>query len=143
MDTLDITRTIDINAPIGKVWATITEPELISQWFGDATEFEAAPGGTGFFGWNTHGKFRVVVEQVNPPHTLVYRWAHREADAEPTPGNSTVVRFELTEIPGGTRLDLLETGFEHLADPQTAHAENSGGWTAELADLVEFLQAAQ
>ncbi|MEZ0050331.1 uncharacterized protein YndB with AHSA1/START domain [Mycobacterium sp. MAA66] len=141
MDSLDITRTIDINAPIEKVWATITEPELISQWFGDATEFEATPGGAGFFAWNTHGKFRVVVEQVNPPHTLVYRWAHREVDAEPTPSNSTLVRFELTAIADGTRLDLLETGFEDLVDPQTAHAENSGGWTAELGDLVAFLQA--
>lgn len=143
MDTLDITRTVDISAPIEKVWATITEPDLISQWFGDATEFEAIEGGTGFFGWNAHGKFRVVVEQVNPPHTLVYRWAHREADTEPTSRNSTVVRFELSEIDGGTRLGLLETGFEDLADPQTAHAENSGGWTAELGDLVAFLQAAQ
>ena len=66
---------------------------------------------------------------------------HREADADPTPGNSTVVRFDLTEIDGGTRLDLRETGFENLADPQTAHAENSGGWTAELGDLVDYLRA--
>lgn len=142
METLDITRTIDIDAPIERVWATLTETDLISQWFGDSTEFEAIEGGGGFFGWNSHGKFRVVVERVDPPHTLVYRWAHREPDADPTPTNSTVVRFELTEIAGGTRLDLRETGFENLADPQTAHAENSGGWTAELGDLVAFLTAA-
>ena len=141
MDTLDITRTIDINAPIQRVWDALTKAELIAQWFGDAAELEAIPGGTGFFGWNAHGKFRVVVESAEVPHTLVYRWAHREADAEPTPGNSTVVRFDLTEIDGGTRLDLRETGFENLADPQTAHAENSGGWTAELDDLVTYLQA--
>jgi uncharacterized protein YndB with AHSA1/START domain len=139
MDTLDITRAIDISAPIEKVWATITEPDLIAQWFGDTTEFEAAEGGTGFFGWNAHGTFRVVVELADPPHTLVYRWAHREADADPTPRNSTVVRFELSEIAGGTRLHLLETGFENLEDPQTAHRENEGGWTAELADLVAYL----
>lgn len=141
MDTLDITRTIDINAPIETVWATITEPDLISQWFGDTTEFDAVPGGKGHFGWNAHGTFRVIVEQVEPPHTLVYRWAHREAGAEPTTHNSTVVRFDLTEIDGGTRLTLVETGFENLSDPQTAHGENSGGWTAELGDLVAYLQA--
>jgi uncharacterized protein YndB with AHSA1/START domain len=141
MDTLDITRTIDINAPIRRVWDALTQAELIAQWFGDAAELEAIPGGTGFFGWNAHGKFRVVVESAEVPHTLVYRWAHREADADPNPGNSTVVRFDLTEIDGGTRLDLRETGFENLADPQTAHAENSGGWTAELDDLVAYLQA--
>ncbi|MUL67687.1 hypothetical protein BOO86_24660 [Mycobacterium sp. CBMA 234] len=142
MDTLDITRTIDINAPIERVWAALTQADLISGWFGDATEFEAVPGGTGFFAWNAHGKFRVVVERADAPHTLVYRWAHRETDAEPNPSNSTVVRFDLTEIDGGTRLDLCETGFEKLADPQTAHSENSGGWTAELGDLVAYLQPA-
>lgn len=142
MDAFDITRSIDINAPIDKVWATITEPQLISQWFGDATEFEATEGGRGFFAWNAHGKFRVVVEHVEPPRVLVYRWAHREADAEPTPQNSTVVRFELTEIAGGTKLDLLETGFEGLADPQEARNGNEEGWTAELAELVSFLQSA-
>lgn len=140
-ETLDITRSIDISAPIEKVWAALTDPDLIGQWFGDATAFEAIPGGTGFFGWDSHGKFRVVVERVDAPHTLIYCWAHREADADPTPTNSTVVRFDLTEIDGGTRLDLVETGFEKLDDPQTAHSENSGGWTAELADLVAFLQA--
>ena len=51
------------------------------------------------------------------------------------------MRFDLTEIDGGTRLDLRETGFENLADPQTAYSENSGGWTAELDDLVAYLQA--
>lgn len=142
MDALDITRTIDINAPIQRVWDALTKAELIAQWFGDAAELEAIPGGTGFFGWNAHGKFRVVVESADAPRTLVYRWAHREADADPTPENSTVVRFDLSEIDGGTRLDLRETGFENLADPQTAHAENSGGWTAELDDLVAYLRAA-
>jgi hypothetical protein len=53
-----------------------------------------------------------------------------------------VVRIELAEIDGGTRLALVESGFEQLHDPQTAHAENQGGWTAELGELVEFLTPA-
>ena len=57
------------------------------------------------------------------------------------PGNSTVVRFDLTEIDGGTRLVLLETGFEELDDPQGAQADNVGGWKAELGELVEYLES--
>ncbi len=38
MDTLDITRTIDINAPIQRVWDALTKAELIAQWFGDEAE---------------------------------------------------------------------------------------------------------
>lgn len=140
MDTLDITRSIDIAAPITKVWAALTEADLITQWLGDSAEFDAVAGGTGFFGWSEHGKFRVLVEQADAPRLLVYRWA-READTDPAPGRSTVVRIELSEIDGGTRLALVESGFEELANPEVAHAENQGGWTAELGELVDFLTA--
>lgn len=139
MAELDITRSIDIKAPVAKVWATITEPELIAQWFGDSAEFEAKPGARGAFGWQQHGgAFHLVVEHVDEPKTLVYRWA-REFGVDPAPGNSTVVRFDLTEIAGGTRLELLETGFEELDDPQGARSGNVEGWSAELGELVEFV----
>lgn len=140
MTSLDITRTIDINAPADKVWAALTEPDLIAEWFGDTCEFDATPGGTGIFGWKEHGRHRVVVEHIDAPKTLVYRWA-RVPDADPVRGNSTVVRFDLTEIADGTRLSLLETGFEDLDDPQAAHDDNTGGWRAELAELVEFVES--
>ena len=35
MDPLVITRSIDIAAPPQRVWAALTQPELIAQWFGD------------------------------------------------------------------------------------------------------------
>ena len=71
MTAFDITRTIDIKAPTEKVWAAITEPDLIAKWFGDSCEFDATPGGTGYFGWPHHGRHRVVVEHVDKPKTLV------------------------------------------------------------------------
>jgi uncharacterized protein YndB with AHSA1/START domain len=142
MATLDITRSIDIKAPVAKVWAALTEPDLIAQWFGDTAEFDPSPGGAGVFGWNDQaaGPFRVLVEHIDKPKTLVYRWA-RDADVDPVPGNSTVVRFDLTEIEGGTRLTVLETGFEQLSDPRSAHDANTEGWRAELAELVEFVES--
>ncbi|MFE2119828.1 SRPBCC domain-containing protein [Rhodococcus aetherivorans] len=142
MVPLDITRTIDIAAPATKVWSALTEPALIAQWFGDRIEFDASPGGTGTFGWTGHdaGPFRVLVEHVDEPKTLIYRWA-RDANVDPVPGNSTVVRFDLAEIDGGTRLTMVETGFEELVDPQSAHDGNVDGWRAELGDLVEFLES--
>lgn len=139
MSTLEITRSIDIAAAPAKVWAALTEQDLIAQWMGDSAEFDSVPGGTGFFGWSGHGRFRVVVEQIEAPTLLVYRWA-RQSDTDPVRGNSTVVRFELSPIDGGTRLSVLESGFDELDDPATAHAENTGGWQAELDDLIGFLE---
>lgn len=138
MTTLDITRTIDISAPVEKVWRALTEPNLIAEWFGDTAEFVAEEGGPGAFGWEGHGTFRVIVEHVEELKTLVYRWA-RDRDVDPVAGNSTLVRFDLEPISGGTRLTLVETGFEDLDDPQGHHDGNSEGWTAELGDLVDYL----
>jgi uncharacterized protein YndB with AHSA1/START domain len=140
---LDINRSIDIKATVTKVWAALTEPELLMEWFGDLVEFDPSPGATGVVGWTAEkiGPFRMVVEQVDAPKTLVYRWA-REAGVELTPENSTVVRFDVVEIDGGTRVTVQETGFETLRDPQAAHRGNAEGWPRELrqlADLVESL----
>jgi uncharacterized protein YndB with AHSA1/START domain len=140
MTTLDITRSVEINAPTAKVWAALTQPELIAQWFGDTAEFVASPGSRGHFGWAEHGRFRVLVEHVDEPKTLIYRWS-READVDPAPGNSTLVRFDLAETAGGTRLTVLETGFEELSDPQAAHESNTQGWHAELGELAELLES--
>ncbi len=142
MTGLDITKTIDIKAPASKVWAALTEADLIAQWFGDTAELDATPGGVGMFAWKEHGHgpFRVLVERADKPKTLIYRWA-REANVDPVPGNSTVVRFDLDEIEGGTRLTLVETGFEELSDPQANRDGNVEGWNAELGKLVEFVEA--
>ena len=142
MTELEITKTIDIKAPAAKVWAALTEADLIAQWFGDTAEFDATPGGVGMFAWKEHGHgpFRVLVERADKPKTLIYRWA-REKDADPVVGNSTLVRFDLTEIEGGTRLTLHETGFDELSDPQGNRDGNAEGWKAELAKLVEFVES--
>jgi uncharacterized protein YndB with AHSA1/START domain len=139
MDTLDITRSIDIKAPVTKVWAALTEPDLIAQWFGDTAEFDASTGAVGLFGWKEH-KVRVLVEHVDKPKTLVYRWA-RDVGADPVPGNSTLVRFDLTEVDGGTRLTVLETGFEELSDGTSAREGNVEGWRSELGELVELVES--
>ena len=141
MATLDITRSIDIKAPRTKVWAALTEPDLIAQWFGDTAEFDPTPGAAGVLGWKDYGRFRVQVEHVDKPKTLVYRWA-RDVRRRSSAGNSTVVRFDLAEIDGGTRLSVLETGFEELRDPQAAH-EALLKKKKKKKPLVEFLGGAE
>ncbi|WP_099020404.1 SRPBCC family protein [Mycolicibacterium palauense] len=141
MSEFDITRTVEIHAPARRVWAALTDPAKIALWFGDTAEFDARPGGRAVFGWREHGgDFHARVERVDEPRTLVYRWA-RDFGVDPAPGNSTLVRFELEEIAGGTRLTVIETGFEDLDDPRGAHDGNAEGWRNELAELVAFCEA--
>ena len=58
-------------------------------------------------------------------------------------GNSTLVRFTLSEHDSGTELTVVETGFDTLdrdvADQMRAREGNVQGWHAELDELVAYL----
>jgi uncharacterized protein YndB with AHSA1/START domain len=117
------------------VWAAITEPEQLSKWFGTEAELDLRPGGAGVFRWGEI-EVRVTVEEVTPPSRFSYRW---EPSHTPAGGATTLVEFALEEIPGGTRLSLVESGFARL--PAESRQENELGWDEELGHLREFVLA--
>ena len=139
-----IERELVINAPVARVWAAITESDQIMKWLGDFAEIDLRPGGRMVFGWSAHGRFNAVIDVVEPASRLVYRWT-TEAGADVTDGNSTRVEYTLAEEGSGTRLRLVETGFDALAfEPEVRaakHADNVGGWQAELDELKEYVEA--
>jgi uncharacterized protein YndB with AHSA1/START domain len=129
-----IERTMTLEVPRDEVWAAITEPDRISKWFGKETELDLRPGGHGVFRWENMDDVRVVVEEVDPPRKFSYRWtpSHTPADAP-----KTLVEFVLEEVPEGTVLRLVESGFAAL--PPKAREGNDQGWDAELGELQEYL----
>lgn len=139
-EPLIVTRTLTIEAPRHRVWEAITVPELIAEWFGDTATLELRPGGTGTFGWDDWGDFRLVVDEIDEPNSFSFRWA-RDKDVDPVAGNSTLVRFTLSDHPGGTELTVVETGWEELdGDVDAAMKGNVDGWREELDELVAFLE---
>ena len=138
-----IEREILIEASLERVWAVLTEAQHVAGWFGDSAEIDLRPGGKAAFGWKEHGRHLAVVERVDEPNFLSYRWA-RGTDVEPADGASTVVEFTLTEITAGTLLRVIETGFAGLhgtaEEQDKAVEENTEGWTSELAELKEYAE---
>ena len=59
-------------------------------------------------------------------------------------GNSTLVEFTLVPEGSGTRLLMVETGFDSLdvseEEKGTAVKQNTEGWLAELGDLQEYAE---
>jgi uncharacterized protein YndB with AHSA1/START domain len=149
-DDFTVRRTITIKASIDKVWAAITEAEHLARWFPHSAVLpNSAVGTRGVFTWDDYGSFPVRVEDVDPPHSIAYRWSnsapldasgdqidHMDLD----PDRSTVFRFTLEEIVGGTQLTVVETGFGTLADPAARMEDNRGGWDSELDELVAYLE---
>jgi uncharacterized protein YndB with AHSA1/START domain len=138
-----IEREVLIEASRERVWAVLTEPEHVAGWFGDKAELDLQPGGKAAFGWREHGTHHAVIDRVEPPGFLSYRWA-RDADTEPAEGKATLVEFTLTEVFAGTLLRVVETGFAslHVSEPEQDKAaqENTEGWMSELAELKEYAE---
>ena len=142
-ESFSVRRTISIAAPIERVWAAVTQPDLISRWFGDRTTLDNVEvGASGNFQWDGYGDFPFLIEELDPPHTIAYRWANDNTHATVLdPANSTVFRFTLRPIDGGTQLTVIETGFDSLSNPAASMEDNRGGWDSELDELVAFLES--
>jgi uncharacterized protein YndB with AHSA1/START domain len=144
-DEFTVRRTVTIAAPIEKVWAAVTEPEHISRWFGQTTGFdELAVGARGAFSFEGYGTIPVLIEELDPPHAVAFRWGNESGQAiDPDrvdPEHSTVFRFTLEAIDSGTRLTVVESGFGTLSSPAASMESNRTGWDEQLDKLVAYFE---
>jgi len=143
-DTFTVRRTVHVAAPVEKVWAAVTEAEHISRWFGRAEITGHGAGATGSLTWPDHGPIPLRVEAFDAPRTVSYRWGNDDAlgtpPAELDVAHSTVFTFTLEPVPDGTRLTVVESGFEATSDPAANLEDHRAGWDAELDKLVALLE---
>lgn len=138
-----VRRSVVIAAPVEKVWAAVTEAEHLAQWFPQNAVLQSvSAGSTGEFTFDGYGTFPVRVESVDPPKMIAYRWGNDNAKSVPLDEeHSTVFTFTLEALAAGTRLTVVETGFETLSDPLGSLEGNRGGWNHELDELVAYVEA--
>lgn len=139
-----ITRTVHIDVPRERVWAALTDPELMTEWFGDGAGFTALEvGGTGSIDWDDYGSFPIEFTEVAPLEALGFRWSGIPADQ--LDEYSTHVRFSLVDAGGSTDVTVIETGFETIPGGTRYRRDrleqNREGWDVELDELAMFLEA--
>jgi uncharacterized protein YndB with AHSA1/START domain len=90
-----------------------------------------------------HVPMDIVIDRVEPEHTFSYRW-HPYA-VEPKTDYSdeprTLVEFQLHDVPEGTRLTVVESGFDRIPAERraTAFRMNDGGWTGQIKNIERYL----
>lgn len=145
--TDQIQKTTILRAPRSRVWRALTDSKQFGQWFQANVETpfvagQRAHGAVTYPGYE-HLRFEVVVEQIEPERLFSWRWqpgGNPDVDpAEPT----TLVVFELEEVPEGTRLTVTESGFDRIPVARRAQAyrENDQGWTEQLENLRRYVGA--
>jgi uncharacterized protein YndB with AHSA1/START domain len=113
--------------PVEKVWAAITQPERLADWFA-AAEVDLRVGGVIRLSWNGAHKADVVITEYDPPRTLAWCWRIGERD--------TLVRFDLTPEAGGCALTLTHSG---LSRDGARDGGVRAGWHAHLEALPDAI----
>lgn len=137
-----IEKSVEIKAPIDRVWNLLTDPSEMPRWWDSmiAAEGDPAPGGELTFTWfKDIGRTSVRVEEVEEPRLFSYRWAANAEGNPPVPGDQTRVEYRLEELGEITRVTVIETGFEDLTldpkDTMTSLEGNTQGWEEVLGHL--------
>jgi uncharacterized protein YndB with AHSA1/START domain len=135
-----IEREILIEAPPERVWPLVAEPGF---W---ATDDETVRGTAVTEGQSLvarhseHGDFPMRVEKADPPNYLAYRWVSAFPGEELREDNSTLVEFTLTPEGDGTRLRVVESGFQTLPtsddNRRNVISDHTTGWAQCFAALA-------
>jgi uncharacterized protein YndB with AHSA1/START domain len=146
-DTDRIERQVLLKAPLKRVWHAITHSAEFGEWFRVKLTDPFTPGksisGPVLHPGYEHLTWTVTVEKMEPEHLFSWRWRPYALDPkkdyshEPT----TLVTFELTEVPGGTLLKVTESGFDGipLDRRETAYRGNAEGWTIQMGNIERYV----
>jgi uncharacterized protein YndB with AHSA1/START domain len=146
-----IVSEIEIAAPPERVFKALIDRREAMQWGSGGNfemtvwEMDVRPGGKWQFISHEKGvknpdgsarefKHHGEVLEVDPPRTLAYTWF---ANWHENPSHKTVVRWELTAIPSGTRLKVTHSGLLQLP---AARAGYSQGWPGLVEALKKHLE---
>ena len=139
-----IEKTVIIKAPRGRLWRALSDATQFGEWFkvkldGQFTAGETIRGTITYPGYEGH-TMEMVVERIEPERLFSYRWhpgdPNHDYSAEPT----TLVEFTLDDVPGGTRLTIVESGFDKIPLSRRADAfrMNEGGWAEQLDNIQRY-----
>ena len=153
-----IEKVVTLNAPRERVWKAISDSREFGQWFGAEIDVAFEPGArlsarivptevdpeVAKLQEPYRGvAFEIVVERVEPPRLLSFRWHPWAEDLDAIQDDPmTLVTFELEAAEGGTRLTVTESGFDALPEARRAEAYemNEGGWEHQGRVLATYLE---
>jgi uncharacterized protein YndB with AHSA1/START domain len=142
-----IEKEIVVRAPRAKVWRAITDSREFGKWFHAEMKDSFVPGapaqGRITYPGYEHLALEIHVERMEPEHLFSWRWHPYAVDPQQDYSNepTTLVVFELEEIPQGTRIKVTESGFDRIPPARRSEAfrMNSEGWAEQLQNVARHV----
>ncbi len=138
-----IEKNVLLRAPKSRVWRALTNAQEFGTWFRVKLESDFAVGknvtGHVTYPGYEHLRFTVTVERMDAEQLFSFRWHPAAIDPkidyseEPT----TLVELKLEEVAEGTRLTVVESGFDRIPAERRAEAfrMNSQGWATQMENI--------
>jgi uncharacterized protein YndB with AHSA1/START domain len=144
-----IVKVVELDAPVSRVWRAISDHNEFGTWFRVKLDgpFVAGSMSTGqmtYPGYE-HYPWLALIEKVEPERLLSFRWHdYDEKSGVPVAEQPTMlVEFHLEPARGGTRLTIIESGFETLPESRRLEVlrSNTQGWDIQAANIAAHVHA--
>ena len=144
-----IEKTLELEAPLERVWRALTDAEQFGQWFrvkleGPFTPGEETVGRVTFPGYEGV-VWRCRTVAIEPMRRFAFTWHPHAIDPEIDYAQEppTLVEFRLEPAGDGVRLRLTESGFDALPPHRREQAfpRNEGGWTIQMQNIRDYVEA--
>lgn len=146
-----IIKTVDIAAPIAKVWDALTDYRKFGQWFMVALDQPFAVGktSTGHMTYPGYEQYRweARVVAIEPMTRFAYEWPATGGDKNLMESGIAVPEWTLCEFlleptSDGTRLTVTESGFDKVPEPRRTNVmrSNDGGWAEQVLNVRRYVE---
>ena len=142
-----VEKIVELKAPVSRVWKALTDHEEFGKWFRVKLDGPFAPGqvsrGHVTYPGYEHLKWEAVVQKMESERLFSFTWHPYavEPDHDYSGETPTLVEFTLQPTATGTRLSVVESGFDKLPAHRRdmAFRSNEDGWTIQMKNIAEYV----
>ena len=142
-----VEKTIELKAPISRVWRALTDYQEFGKWFGVRLEGPFVPGqiarGQITYPGYEHLRWEAIVQKMEPERIFSFTWHPYAVDPNEDYSKEppTLVEFTLEPTATGTSLRIVESGFDKLPSRRREEAfrMNERGWSAQLENIAQYV----
>lgn len=144
-----IEKSIELNAPLPRVWRALTDYREFGDWFrvkleGPFVLGEVSRGVITHPGYE-HLKWAAKVQAMDTEQLFSFTWRPCSDDPEIDDAHQpeTLVEFRLQSTTNGTHLVVSESGFSALPDDRRTEVfrRNEGGWAEQVLNIQAHVES--
>ncbi len=143
-----IEKSIELNAPVDRVWRALTDHNEFGEWFrvkldGPFRTGDVSTGRIAYPGYE-HLKWEATVKTMDKPRLFSFTWHPYaiEPDVDYSNETPTLVEFKLEPKGQGTKLTIVESGFNGVPKHRMPEAMrmNERGWAEQIRNIKSHVE---